>query len=109
MRGALLSREQAEHFLIATGEEYRVHECSTLAAAERGVHICLWGQGAGKDAWVCVVETERALSRKAGDRAAELGPHNLGAKTVRVLLDSPAKAERRLRCVPEITAQQVFD
>jgi len=108
MQWLMLQQEQAEDFVIATGEQHSVREFVDAAAAELGI-VLRW-EGNGVDEIAIVV----ALGDAAKDQQALIGktvvrvdPRYFRPTEVETLLGDPTKAKEKLGWVPQISFAQL--
>jgi GDPmannose 4,6-dehydratase len=89
----MLQQEQAEDFVIATGEQHSVREFVTLAGAELGIDIGWQGKG---------VE-ETGVCRRSGKTIVQIDPRYFRPTEVETLLGDASKARSKLGWAPEIS------
>ncbi|NOX39554.1 MAG: GDP-mannose 4,6-dehydratase [Alphaproteobacteria bacterium] len=82
----MLQQDQAQDYVIATGETHTVREFVSLAFAEVGIDIS-W-QGRGID--------EKGIDQKTGKTLVEIDPKYFRPAEVELLQGDPSKAEREL-------------
>ncbi|HTQ35548.1 MAG TPA: GDP-mannose 4,6-dehydratase, partial [Steroidobacteraceae bacterium] len=87
----MLQQEQAEDFVIATGEQHSVREFVSLAAGEIGIEIEWRGKGID----------EIGVSRKTGQTIVRVDPRYFRPTEVDTLLGDPTKAREKLGWKPE--------
>jgi len=96
MQWLMLQQEQAEDFVIATGEQYSVREFVEIAAQEIGLHITWQGSGineVGKNAQgKTIVRVDERYFRPA---------------EVETLLGDPTKAREKLGWTPKTTFREL--
>ncbi|MEO8401128.1 MAG: GDP-mannose 4,6-dehydratase, partial [Gammaproteobacteria bacterium] len=97
MQWLMLQQEQAEDFVIATGEQHSVREFATLAAAELGIDI----EWRGKD------ENEKGYDKKSGHCIIEVDPRYFRPSEVETLLGDPTKAKNKLGWVPKTSFMEL--
>ena len=107
MQWLMLQQEQAQDFVIATGQQYSVREFILWSAAELGITLEFSGEGINEIATVTAVSGDRAPAVKAGDVVMRIDPRYFRPAEVETLLGDPAKAKKYLGWEPEITAQQM--
>lgn len=86
----MLQRDDAEDFVIATGEQHSVREFIQLAAAEIGIEISFKGTG-----------TEEKGYDKNGNCIVAVDPRYFRPAEVETLLGDATKAREKLGWVPE--------
>ncbi len=96
MQWLMLQQEQAEDFVIATGEQHSVREFVQLAAEELGIQVKWEGEG---------------LDCKGFDQHGKcivaVDPRYFRPTEVETLLGDAGKAKRKLGWVPKISFQQL--
>ncbi len=93
----LLQQENAEDFVIATGETHEVREFVGLAFKEVGIEI-VW-QGTGIE--------EKGLDKKTGKILVEVDPRYFRPTEVELLLGDASKAKQKLGWKPKTTLQEL--
>jgi GDPmannose 4,6-dehydratase len=93
----MLQQEQAEDFVIATGEQHSVREFVELAGRELGMRIHWSGAG---------VE-EKGIDAKTGRTVVRIDPRYLRPAEVETLLGDSSRARARLGWQPDIGFQQL--
>jgi GDPmannose 4,6-dehydratase len=94
----MLQQEQADDYVIATGETHTVREFCELAFARAGMPIEWRGEGID----------ERAVD-SSGRTLVEVDPRYFRPTEVDLLLGDPRKAERDLGWKPRTTFRQLVD
>jgi GDPmannose 4,6-dehydratase len=107
MQWMMLQQDEAEDFVIATGEQYSVREFITWAAAELGIELEFKGEGVDETATVVSVTGDAAPALKQGDVVMRVDPRYFRPAEVETLLGNPALAKKKLGWEPEITAQEM--
>ena len=107
MQWMMLQQEVAEDFVIATGVQYSVREFIKWSAAELGVTLEFRGHGVDEVAIVTGIEGDKAPNINIGDKIVEVDPRYFRPAEVETLLGDPAKAQRKIGWVPEITVQEM--
>ena len=107
MQWMMLQQDEAEDFVIATGQQYSVREFIRWAAAELGIAVAFSGHGIDETATVTAIEGDKAPALKVGDVIMRIDPRYFRPAEVETLLGDPSKAKRKLGWEPEITAQQM--
>ena len=103
MQWLMLQQQQAEDFVIATGEQHSVREFVQLSAAELGVTITFEGEGEKEIGVVTAVTKTQGEMRakcKAGDVIVKVDPRYFRPTEVETLLGDPTKAKVKLGWVP---------
>ncbi|WP_373325420.1 GDP-mannose 4,6-dehydratase [Sporomusa paucivorans] len=93
----ILQQEQAEDFVIATGQTTKVRDFVELAFKEIGIEI-LW-QGSGVD--------EKGLDKATGEVLVEVDPRYFRPTEVELLLGDPSKAKVVLGWEPKTTLDEL--
>ena len=103
MQWLMLQQEQAEDFVIATGQQHSVREFVQQAAAELGIAVAFEGQGAAEIGVVAAVTKTQGELRarcKPGDVIVRVDPRYFRPTEVEALLGDPSKAKEKLGWVP---------
>jgi GDPmannose 4,6-dehydratase len=95
----MLQQDEAEDFVIATGETHTVRELCDRAFARAGIELEWRGSGAD----------ERGYERGSGRVLVELDPRYLRPTEVDLLLGDASKAKARLGWTPRTTFGQLID
>jgi GDPmannose 4,6-dehydratase len=82
----MLQQDQAQDYVIATGETHTVREFCELAFARAGIELEWRGQGL----------EEKGVDRRAGRVVVEIDPRYLRPTEVELLLGDPSKARAEL-------------
>lgn len=93
----LLQQEQAEDFVIATGQTTKVRDFVELAFKEIGIDM-VW-QGSGVD--------EKGLDKATGKILVEVDPRYFRPTEVELLLGDPTKAKNKLGWEPKTTLAEL--
>lgn len=107
MQWMMLQQEQAEDYVIATGQQYSVREFIRWSAEELGLTLRFEGEGVAEKAVVERVEGDMAPALKPGDVVVAVDPRYFRPAEVETLLGDPSKAKRELGWSPEITAREM--
>ena len=99
MQWLMLQQEEAEDFVIATGEQYSVREFVTTAAKHCAIDIEWQGQG---------VE-EKGINKETGEVIVEIDPRYFRPAEVETLLGDASKAKEKLGWVPKIKFAQLVE
>ncbi len=94
----MLQQDQAEDFVIATGQQHAVRDFVNLAAAELNVEID-W-QGKGKNEIGVVARAPADSAMKPGQTMVAIDPQYFRPAEVDTLLGDPAKAREKLGWTP---------
>jgi GDPmannose 4,6-dehydratase len=104
MQWMMLQQEQAEDFVIATGQQYSVREFIQAAAGELGVTVRFEGEGVDEVGIVDKVEgKETRLS--PGDVIVRVDARYFRPTEVQTLLGDPSKAHAKLGWKPVTSFQ----
>jgi GDPmannose 4,6-dehydratase len=95
----MLQQQQAEDFVIATGQQVSVREFVHKAARELGIELAFEGQGEQEVGRVVGVSGTRARCR-VGEVAVRVDPRYFRPTEVETLLGDPAKANAKLGWKP---------
>ena len=90
----MLQQDQAEDFVIATGEQYSVRDFVTRAAAELGIGIAWQGNGADEEGVVASAPDDSPLA--VGQRIVAVDRRYFRPAEVDTLLGDPTKAKTKL-------------
>jgi GDPmannose 4,6-dehydratase len=96
----MLQQEQADDFVIATGEQHSVREFVERAAAELGIGVG-W-EGEGVDEVGKVVSAPEGSPLQKGQAIVAVDPRYFRPAEVETLLGDPTKAKEKLGWVPKI-------
>jgi GDPmannose 4,6-dehydratase len=107
MQWMMLQQEQAEDFVIATGQQYSVREFIHWAASELGITIRFEGSGVEEMGVVEAVSGDISPGVKPGDVIVRIDPRYFRPAEVETLLGDPTKAKEKLGWTPEITAREM--
>jgi GDPmannose 4,6-dehydratase len=110
MQWMMLQQEQAEDFVIATGEQHSVREFVQRSAAVLGVTVQFEGEGEKEIGIVTAVEKtggELRAKCKPGDVIVRVDPRYFRPTEVETLLGDPTKAKAKLGWVPTTTFEQL--
>ncbi|MGH8206288.1 MAG: GDP-mannose 4,6-dehydratase [Steroidobacteraceae bacterium] len=95
----MLQQEQADDFVIATGEQHSVREFCERAAAQLGERLEWRGSGA----------EERGIAAGSGRTLIRVDPRYFRPTEVDTLLGDASKARQRLGWQPQIGFEQLVD
>jgi len=107
MQWLMLQQDQAEDFVIATGQQCSVRDFLRMAAAELGVALRFEGGGVDEKGVVERVEGDKAPAVKPGDVVVAVDPRYFRPAEVDTLLGDAGKAHRKLGWMPEITVGEL--
>jgi GDPmannose 4,6-dehydratase len=106
MQWLMLQQEQAEDFVIATGEQHSVREFVQKAAQRMGLKIRFEGQGVDEIGLIEAV-LDPALACKVGDTVVRIDPRYFRPAEVETLLGDPTKAHAKLGWKPRTTFDEL--
>jgi GDPmannose 4,6-dehydratase len=107
MQWMMLQQEQAEDFVIATGQQHSVREFIGWSAEELGMELEFVGSGTDEHAVVRSVRGDLAPGVEPGQVIVRIDPRYFRPAEVETLLGDPSKARTLLGWEPEITARQM--
>ena len=107
MQWMMLQQEEAEDFVIATGQQYSVREFIRWTAEELGLTLEFSGEGVNEVARVAAIVGDKAPALNVGDVVMRIDPRYFRPAEVETLLGDPAKAKTKLGWQPEITARKM--
>jgi GDPmannose 4,6-dehydratase len=105
MQWLMLQQEQAEDFVIATGQQVSVRTFVDTAAAELGVRID-W-HGAAEQETGTVAEAPAESAMRPGQVIVRVDPRYYRPTEVETLLGDPTKARERLGWTPTTTFSEL--
>ena len=103
----MLQQEQAEDFVIATGEQYSVRDFVTRAAANLNIEIAWQGQGADETGVVSRVPNDSPL--EVGHQVVAVDRRYFRPAEVDTLLGDPTKAKTKLGWKLKTTFDQLVE
>ena len=106
----MLQQDEAEDFVIATGEQHSVRDFVTLAAAEIGISIDWQGQGEAERGIVTAAPADSRI--KAGQCITAIDPRYYRLAEVETLLGDATKAQttlgwKRKTSFPELVSEMM--
>jgi GDPmannose 4,6-dehydratase len=112
MQWLMLQQQQAEDFVIATGEQHSVREFVQRSAAQLGIEVVFEGEGEKEVGIVKAVAKsgsagEQRAKCKPGDVIVRVDPRYFRPTEVETLLGDPAKAKARLGWVPTTSFEEL--
>jgi GDPmannose 4,6-dehydratase len=110
MQWLMLQQEQAEDFVIATGQQHSVREFVQRAAAELGIEVAFEGEGEKEIGVVSAVKKvggEVRAKCKPGDVIVRVDPRYFRPTEVETLLGDPSKAKAKLGWVPTTSFEEL--
>ncbi len=121
MQWLMLQQDEADDYVIATGEQHSVREFVELAAAEVGIQIRWQGSGVQETGLVeKVLRKEKEGSSKEntsrimphvsrGQKVIAVDPRYFRPTEVETLLGDPSKAKHRLQWQPRISFARLVE
>ena len=103
----MLQQDQAEDFVIATGQQFSVRQFINWSAQALGITLRFEGQGIHEVAVVEKITGGQAPALRPGQTVVRIDPRYFRPTEVDILLGDPAKAQQKLDWVPKITAHQM--
>ncbi|MCZ0813539.1 MAG: GDP-mannose 4,6-dehydratase [Pseudomonadota bacterium] len=107
MQWMMLQQDEAEDFVIATGQQYSVRDFITWAAADLGITLEFSGEGVGEVATVAAISGDMAPAVSEGDVIVRIDPKYFRPAEVETLLGDAGMARDKLGWVPEISAREM--
>jgi len=107
MQWLMLQQDQAEDFVIATGQQFSVRQFIHWSAKALGITLRFEGQGIHEVAVVEKITGSQAPALQPGQTVVRIDPRYFRPTEVDTLLGDPTKAQQKLGWVPEITAHQM--
>jgi GDPmannose 4,6-dehydratase len=105
MQWLMLQQDEAEDFVIATGEQYSVRDFVNAAANELGITIEWRGQGEDEQGIVTVAPGSSSI--KTGDRIVAIDPRYYRPTEVETLLGDASKAKEKLGWTPKTSFNEL--
>ncbi len=107
MQWMMLQQEQADDYVIATGNQISVRDFVRMAAAEIGIELEFKGQGIDEVGIVSSVDSKLAPALGVGDEIIRVDQRYFRPAEVDTLLGDPTKAREQMGWQPEITVEQM--
>ena len=107
MQWLMLQQEEAEDYVIATGQQYSVREFITWAASDLGIELEFEGAGVGEVGRVARVISDAAPAVREGQTIVRIDPRYFRPAEVETLLGDATKAREKLAWEPAITAREM--
>ena len=107
MQWLMLQQDQAEDFVIATGQQFSVRQFIHWSAQALGITLRFEGQGIHEVAVVEEITGSEAPALQPGQTVVRIDPRYFRPTEVDTLLGDPTKAQQKLGWVPEINAHQM--
>lgn len=107
MQWLMLQQDEADDFVIATGNQLSVREFVSMSAAEAGIELRFEGQGENEVGIVCGVDSNKSPGISQGDVIVRVDPRYFRPAEVETLLGDPSKARNKLGWEPEVSVAQM--
>ena len=107
MQWLMLQQEQADDFVIATGNQLSVRHFVRMAAEKLGIELAFKGEGLGEVGVVVSVDSNITPAIKVGDEIVKVDPRYFRPAEVENLLGDPSKAKNQLNWQPEISIEEL--
>ncbi len=105
----MLQQEQAEDFVLATGETHSVREFTEHAFDHLGIGLEWRGKAEEEVGVVASVKPGSDTVLKSGDVVVKIDPNYYRPTEVDLLIGDPAKAREKLGWVPEVTFKKLVE
>ncbi|RLA43647.1 MAG: GDP-mannose 4,6-dehydratase [Gammaproteobacteria bacterium] len=112
MQWLMLQQEEAEDFVIATGQQTSVRDFINRAANELGITLQFEGKGLKETGKVAAIDTNKAapdISVKVGDVIIAVDAKYYRPAEVETLLGDPTKAKNKLGWQPATTLDEMIE
>ncbi len=109
MQWLMLQQEQADDFVIATGNQISVRDFVRLSAKHIGIELAFNGEGLEEVGVVTSVDSNIAPSINVGDELVKVDSRYFRPAEVEALLGDPSKAKERLQWQPELSVEQLCE
>ena len=107
MQWMMLQQDQADDFVIATGQQHSVRDFIRWSAEELGVTLEFSGAGVEETATVAAITGDKAPALRVGDVIVRIDPRYFRPAEVETLLGDPTKARELLGWEPEVSAHEM--
>ena len=107
MQWLMLQQDEADDFVIATGEQYSVRQFIHWAAEGLGIKLSFKGEGIDEVGIVESIDGENAPKLKIGDVVVRIDERYFRPAEVETLLGDPTKAKTKLGWVPKISTREL--
>jgi len=103
MQWLMLQQDQAEDFVIATGNKISVREFLVKSAENLGIHLEFEGDGINEFGYVADLSENSVAKLNIGDIIVKVDPNYYRPSEVETLLGSAKKAQEKLGWQPKIS------
>jgi len=107
MQWMMLQQDEAEDFVIATGEQHSVRDFIRWTGEELGLVLRFEGAAAEEIAVVEAVTSNAAPAVQPGQVVMRIDPRYFRPAEVETLLGDPSKAKAKLGWTPQISAREM--
>ncbi|WP_435201440.1 GDP-mannose 4,6-dehydratase [Qipengyuania sp. 902] len=107
MQWMMLQQDEADDFVIATGQQYSVREFILWSAEQLDIELEFSGKGTDEIATVAAILGDKAPALKVGDVIMRIDPRYFRPAEVETLLGDASKARDKLGWEPEITVREM--
>ena len=107
MQWMMLQQNEAEDFVIATGEQFSVRQFIEWSAMEIGIKIKFEGDGIEEYAVIEFIKGDDAPALSVGDIIMRIDKRYFRPAEVETLLGDPSKAKEKLGWEPEISTKEL--
>ena len=97
MQWLMLQQDEADDFVIATGEQYSVRQFIQWAAEDLGIKLSFKGEGINEVGIVESIDGDNAPKLKIGDIVVRIDERYFRPAEVETLLGDPTKAKNKTR------------
>ena len=111
MQWLMLQQEEAEDFVIATGQQRSVRDFIVATAGELGLSLEFSGSGVDEVATVAAIDSDKAdadITVKPGDVGGRIAENYFRPAEVDTLLGDPSYAREKLGWAPRITLDEMI-
>lgn len=93
----MLQQNEADDYVVATGETYKIRDFVDLAFKKAGIEIEWTGEGVN----------ERGINKKNGKVVVAVNPKFFRPAEVDILIGDPTKAKNKLNWTPEVNLERL--
>ena len=109
MQWLMLQQEEAEDYVVATGEQHSVRDFIKWSASELGIELEFQGDGMDEVAVVSKVTGNDAPFAKTGEVVVRVDPAYFRPAEVETLLGDASKAKTKLGWEPQISVREMCE